>query len=80
MGEINTSAVYPATVQGATTIREEKKKRVTVAKASGEFPIPLVYAIPLHPRNIKYRDSVNNATATITQEPEKRRRENAAEW
>jgi hypothetical protein len=64
-------------------MREENKKTKTmsdrVAKASGEFPIPLVYAIPLHPRNIKYRDSVNNATATITQEPEKRRRENAAE-
>ena len=76
MGEINTSAVYPATVQRATTMREERKtKSDRVAQASGEFSILLVYAIPLHPRNTKYRDSMNNATATITEEPGRRRRE-----
>jgi len=58
-------------------IREQRKpKSDRVAQASGEFSILLVYAIPLHPRNTKYRDSVNSATATITEEPEGRRGEN----
>jgi hypothetical protein len=48
-------------------MREENKKKKTMSDSRKSVRrvsyTTIVYAIPLHPRNIKYRDSVNNATA-----------------